>query len=717
MKLPPLLLALLPAITAGGPVVLAQPPAAPPAPPPPAAVRVLPTGGLRAETAALLLSGQEGGNLPFAALALPLPSPGGEARVPIVVEVDGPALLAGHEEGPLRVEICVYALGVGGGVLSSLLDTVVIPLAELDRLEKSGLKFQGELHLPAGEASLRILVKNPATGALGLKRLTLAVPSFHEDSAILLPPLFPEPGGVWLAASAAEGVSPLPEGVALPSARPVLVPEREVRFLVLAYHFHQDGRLAVELRRRDGEPKTELPVRLDRRASAADLEVLSVSFTPHGIEPGEYELRLVAPATTGEIRAAALPVIVSPDGAGRVWAALTQPATLSAALAALAAGSAGAAAGTAEAPRHRRFASSALAAAFRQALQPLAAGDEAGAQAAVAAFETTHLLTDRPPLPPDDLAEVEGRVARDLAKRDPEALVPVLMLFERLYHETLGRRAYLLSTHDGEVVLALTALYVKQSPVPVAAATAGAVGSPVPPARSLAAGFLVGLARGRLEGGVNSFCRRALERALTYDPGNEAALLALAVDAGRRGNPREAAERLEQLLRQHPESLEGRLRLALAEARLGHPDRARRRLGEIVAAPPATGTTGTTGSPGEPWLLSLAYQELARLERSDDTPGAAAQVLEEGLARLPGDGGLLLEKAALLDRRGEHGQAREILEAVQAQAEGGSTPRHRYNLPPEAAFDRAWSALEAGAAERRPAFGAAVAERAAKGQP
>jgi hypothetical protein len=339
VRLPPLLLALLAGIAG---TAAAQPPAAPPAPPPSAGVRVLPTGGLRAETAALLLSGQEGGPLPFAALALPLPSPGGEARVPVVVEVDGPALLAGHEEGPLtplRIEICVYALGVGGGVLSSLLDTVVIPPAELERLEKSGLTFQGELHLPAGEASLRILVKNPTTGALGLKRLPLSVPSFHEDSAILLPPLFTEPGGVWVAASAAEGATSLPDGMALPAARPVLVPEREVRFLVLAYHFRQDGRLAIQLRRRDGEPRTELPVRLDRRASAADLEILSVSFTPHGIEPGEYELRLVAPATTGEIRAAALPVIVSADGAGRVWAALS-PAARSA-------GAAGAAAGTA----------------------------------------------------------------------------------------------------------------------------------------------------------------------------------------------------------------------------------------------------------------------------------------------------------------------------------------------------------------------------------
>jgi len=42
---------------------------------------------LRAETAALLLSGQEGG-LPLAVLALPVPgADGGPARVPVVIEV------------------------------------------------------------------------------------------------------------------------------------------------------------------------------------------------------------------------------------------------------------------------------------------------------------------------------------------------------------------------------------------------------------------------------------------------------------------------------------------------------------------------------------------------------------------------------------------------------------------------------------------------------
>jgi predicted Zn-dependent protease len=196
----------------------------------------------------------------------------------------------------------------------------------------------------------------------------------------------------------------------------------------------------------------------------------------------------------------------------------------------------------------------------------------------------------------------------------------------------------------------------------------------------------VDLARDQLGVTMTTFTRRALLRALTYDEGNEAALLALAVDTGRRGDARGAAGFLDRLLRRHPESLEGRLRLGLARARLGDGTKARQLLAEVVTAePPAD----------DRWLLSLAYQELARLQLDANDRRAAAATLEAGRQRLPGDAELLLEQAALLDRSGEHGRAREILAGIEPRADAGSTPRHRYNQPPDAAFERAWRSLQA----------------------
>jgi hypothetical protein len=654
-------------------------------------VTVMPTGGLRGETAAFLLSGQEGGALPLAVLALALPSGGsggGRTRVPVIVEVDGRPLLAGHQEGPLDVEVCLYALGPRGEVQATLLETVEIAPEGLPDLGKGGLQFSGELLLPAGETSLRILLRDPATGDFGLRLVTLTVPAFQEGMASLSAPLFAAPAGAWVVARA-EGVLPL-LGRGEAAARPVLAPGAEATFQALAYRLWPEARWSAELRRHAGDPRLiELPVRLAGRsvAEAPDLEILSAAVTLPQIEPGEYELRLRATRGDGAFVSPSLPVVVSPTG-GQTWAALGLPSAPASARSTPPAPDPAAGAPPKGArPRHRRIETAPLKAAYLTALRLLGSGDEAGGRAAVAAFETLHLVTDREPMTSADLVEVEAPVAGEIARRDPEALVALLALYARLYHMAVDRGDLRLSAHDGEVVFGLAELYAKQSRSPAT--------------RELAAGFLADLARERPDSGLSILTRRALERALTYDGKNEAALLTLAADAGWRGDVRAAADLLERLLRVHPESLEARLRLALSRARLGDSGRARQLLGEVLS--------GFPGEPGDLWLFSLAYQELARLQVSAGQLQEAAGTVAAGLIHLPGDEALLLEQAFLLDCGGEHGRAREILERVETPAESGGTPRHRYNQPPRAALGRAARLLETRAAEHLPALAAAAA--------
>src|SRR5262249_38724837 len=161
----------------------------------------------------------------------------------------------------------------------------------------------------------------PASEAMGLRRLALAVPSFQEDAAALSPPLFAPPSTAWIVARAAEGVTPLPgEGDGgLPAARPVLVPGAEATFRALARRLAPEARLTAQVRGRAAPgPLAELPVRLAGRsaAGAPDLEVLTAAVALGPVEPGEYELRL---ATAGEVLSPALPLLVSPGSAGRTW--------------------------------------------------------------------------------------------------------------------------------------------------------------------------------------------------------------------------------------------------------------------------------------------------------------------------------------------------------------------------------------------------------------
>ena len=123
-----------------------------PAPAPAAApLRVLPSGGLSVESAALLLSGQEGGTVPFAALAVPFPGDGDRARVPVVVEIDGTDLLAGQSDPRLRIEVSLYALTGAGDVQGSRMDTVEIDLEQLGAaVGESGVRYVGEVSLLPG---------------------------------------------------------------------------------------------------------------------------------------------------------------------------------------------------------------------------------------------------------------------------------------------------------------------------------------------------------------------------------------------------------------------------------------------------------------------------------------------------------------------------------------------------------------------------------------
>jgi hypothetical protein len=177
-------------LMAGAGSVQAQPPAAPAAPPP---VRTLAASGLSVESAALLLSGQEGGELPVGVYAIAAPGEDGKTRILFRLRLGGPALLAGQTGDVLRVEISLYALDSAGGVQLSELATVEVDLASRrEGVERSGLDFLGSLELRPGPYSLRMLARNLETRKLGVRSAALQVP----DPTTLQPQSLPPPPAV-----------------------------------------------------------------------------------------------------------------------------------------------------------------------------------------------------------------------------------------------------------------------------------------------------------------------------------------------------------------------------------------------------------------------------------------------------------------------------------------------------------------------------------------
>jgi len=666
-------------------------------------LRVLRTGGLRVETAALLMSGQEGGTIPVAALALPLPGAGGKARVAVLLEIDGAEAMEGGNGGLLRLEVCLYAVTSApdgsGRVAGSRMDTVEIDLARLGAdLERSGLKYTGELQLAPGDYALRTLVRNTATSEVGLRVLPLSVPDFPQTQGVLLPPLAADPAGAWLQARGA-GIASPPPGLsfeALPSARPVFSPTDEISLRVPAWRVG-GGNLEAEVRRPGGARVASFPLKVASREDlGGGLQLLAASLQLKGVEEGVYELGIVSASRSSDEGGLSTPfVLLERGGGGQVWAALTPPHR------GRTAASTGAPAQAPQAPtargkRTRRIDAGPVRNGYRAALRLLAGGDRNGARDAVQELQT-RVLTGERPAASDDLVDVELDIAGDLARKDPESLVPVLTLHQVLYRDAVRKGGFLLSTHNRELVFRLVDLYADRS------------GSPE--GKRQASRFLMGLAAEMIWTAPPSLRSRVFQQILAYDAKQEAAILCLAVDAERQGRYADAVGYLERLSSgQSPAHSEARLRLAVNLARLGKVQEARKLLREI--SDPA--------SQAEPWQLAVAWQETARLQLAAGDLEGAEQTLRAGLQRLPEDDKLALQLGLVRDLRKDPRGARE---AVAGLGTPGKTPgkggaaRNRYNQLPLETLDQAWTEVQERAVAQIPALAAVLGVTAADEPP
>lgn len=636
------------------------------APPPRPALRVLRTGGLKVESAALLLSGQQGGPIPIAVLALPFPGGGDKVRVPVVIEISGPGVLArlGETDDPVfHLDVALYALGEGNSIAGSLADTVEVDGAALESaLAQGGLRFWGELSLLPGNYSLRVLVRRHGSASdMGLRALSLAVPAPRQTA--LLTPLVESPSDApWLTVRASSGdpgkslASPLSllQREAFPEASAVAESPGDLTVQVPAFGLSAGGaELQAELLQDGAAVGGAVSVSLgERRATGVSgLELATARLVLPSLPAGEYQLRL----KSGDVASPPLTVhLVSSAGSPRpLWTVLgrgggeTQAADLPAR-----AGDNG---------RLPRADATAFEKGYRAALLRLAEGDAASARQSLSGLEKA-LLEKHPNLPLDDMAVVEFRVLRQISKSNAEALLPVLKVYGEIYRDAAAQRAFLRSTHSRQLLFTLADHYSSTT-----SSDEGRKGI----ARFLV-GFAAELARGAEPGGLST---QAFKRTLAIDPTDEVALLCLAIDAERRGDYRAAIPYLEQLAKSHPQSREGKLRLGINFARLDKERDARKLFTELAT--------------GSDWTAEIAAQELARLLLAEGKLAEAEKFLNEARQRFPGDEKLVFQLASLLDRQGKTRQAGEVFASFQPAAAPAKSARLRYADLPEDAIRRA----------------------------
>src|SRR5262249_30287996 len=131
-------------------------------------------------------------DLPTRMRVSPQPDASGLARVPVLIEIPGTALLAHQAGDRLPVEIYVYAHDAASGALSDYFtQTVQVDLGmHRERLTKGGLRYLGQLSLLQGNYRVRALVRNGQTGRMGLAVEDIRVPDFSGKQPYVAPLLF-----------------------------------------------------------------------------------------------------------------------------------------------------------------------------------------------------------------------------------------------------------------------------------------------------------------------------------------------------------------------------------------------------------------------------------------------------------------------------------------------------------------------------------------------
>ena len=143
-----------------------------------------------------VMGGVETGEIDAAVLAAAFAADSGKAYAPVLIEAKGDDLIGGLEQGTVPLQVYAYALDEHGIVRDFFVRAMGLDLAQAGAaLRQSGLKYWGHFDLDPGSYSVRVLVRNDATGHGALTTSILEVPG---ETATLQPPLFPEQPGKWV---------------------------------------------------------------------------------------------------------------------------------------------------------------------------------------------------------------------------------------------------------------------------------------------------------------------------------------------------------------------------------------------------------------------------------------------------------------------------------------------------------------------------------------
>ena len=120
-------------------------------------------------------------DVPVTVWSASFPGSEGLAQVPVILEINGPALLKAARGSSAGAQIYVYAFDQDGIVRDRLYQNVTLDLGKVgDKLRAGGVKYYGTLSLPPGTYAVKSLVRAGDTDLRGFARAEVVVPNGKE---------------------------------------------------------------------------------------------------------------------------------------------------------------------------------------------------------------------------------------------------------------------------------------------------------------------------------------------------------------------------------------------------------------------------------------------------------------------------------------------------------------------------------------------------------
>ncbi len=682
-------------------------------------VDVTPRRGLPGRDVALLVSGQQGGQIAVSIKVFPSASAGRTERIPWVIDIPGFTLASMAEDDALDLELAVYLQRENGEIVGHEEDALQITGVPPSWQTGGGLKVLGYVDASFPPTMLRVLVREPSSGAFGNWEKPIPTRAGGTPRNIgfgqaivndtqgntgtmvgtgfegmtgrsgLLALVAPDPAGAWVvvglggAGADAKGAPfSLAGRGALPATRPVVRPGAVLKVALLGEGLPG----ALEARARvvftDGRPPVACSARIMSRlpAPAGPFERLDVAVTlPSDIPPGEHGL-IVTCRPAGGLDAGAVGTqfrVAPPDKAATAltWPAI--PIDESGKVVALAKPNVGTRPSDEEAPPE-------LKAAYREAVARYAADPTFESLRKIVDFEQTALAGGSAG-DMGRLASAERSLARSVGKTSPQALLGLCLVQLDVYREHSRDAAYLAIGHSRRVIDEMAEML--------------AAGAPNADGKRTAAGVLTIFASELQAVGSYASADRLFARAAVLDPDDVAALIGRAAILERVGDSKHAIELLEQALARRPGHVEAELRLGVNLRHAGREAAARKAL------------TGCTAEGRPSWVRAVAWQELASLELEDGKPGEALQILRQATAALPADEGLQVLLASTLDLEHHYREANGIVKSVIGHPDTATvSARLLYAQPPHGDIDAIRSRFDEARVQSLAALAAAEKE-------